>query len=122
MRAYSLDLRERIVAAVEAKIGTQSQIAITFGVSHACVKKLLRQWRTTGHLEPRPHGGGRTVRLDQTALHLLAQQVQRQPDATLEELACHLQLHPQVGVRVSPATMTRALQKLDLRRKKNTGG
>jgi transposase len=120
MKAYSLDLRERIVAAVEAHTGRQAQIAATYGVSYAFVKKLLHRWRTTASIEPLPHGGGQVARLDQPALQVLAAQVRQQPDATLAELAAHLHQHPQVGVQVSPATLTRALQKLDLRRKKNS--
>lgn len=122
MKAYSLDLRERIVATVDAKTNTQAQVATIFGVSHAFVKKLLRQRRSSGSIAPLPHGGGGTPRLDEPALAVLHAQVQHQPDATLNELARHLAAHPQVGVRVSQATVTRALQKLRLRRKKNARG
>lgn len=122
MKAYSLDLRERVVAAVDAKSGTQAEVAATLGVSYGFVKKLLQQRRRTGSMAPLAHGGGQRARLDQQALQVLGEQVRHQPDATLAELAQHLQEHPQVQVRVSLATLTRCLQKLQLRRKKNTAG
>ena len=61
MQAYSNDLRQRVVAAYDAHEGTQEQVAARFAVSTSWVRKLLRQRRTTGSIEPRPHGGGRCV-------------------------------------------------------------
>ena len=54
---YSLDLRERVVAAVDAGEGTQPQIATRFAVSLGWVEKLLRQRRRTGHIAPLGHRG-----------------------------------------------------------------
>src|ERR1700753_639931 len=60
MRAYSLDLRQKVVAAVERGDSTVEEVAATFGVGQTFVKKMLRQHRETGDLSPRPHGGGHT--------------------------------------------------------------
>jgi transposase len=86
MKAYSLDLRERIVRAYAQHLGTQQALARLFGVSLSFVEKLLRRHRTTGELAPRLHAGGRTLMCDASALAQLRQLVQAQPDATLEEL------------------------------------
>jgi transposase len=59
MRPYSEDLRERIIAALEAQDGSQAEIAERFAVSLSFVAKLWRRWRTSGSCAPRPHGGGR---------------------------------------------------------------
>jgi transposase-like protein len=50
MAAYSLDLRERIVDAVERGLGTRSKVASMFGVHESFVYKLLRQKRQRGDL------------------------------------------------------------------------
>ena len=59
MRAYSLDLRQRILEAVLRGHLTQAEVAERFSVSLSFVEKLLRRYRTSGSLMPRPHGGER---------------------------------------------------------------
>ena len=56
-RAYSDDLRFRIVRAVEEEGMSQPQAAARFAVGLASVKRYLHQWRTTGTLTARPHPG-----------------------------------------------------------------
>jgi transposase len=63
MRADSLDLRQKVVAAVERGDSTIEEVASTFGIGQTFVKKMLRQHRETGDLSPRPHGGGHAPRL-----------------------------------------------------------
>ena len=58
MKAYSVDLRTRIVEAVDRQVGSQGEVAALFEVSRTLVKKLLRQRRETGSVGPKPHGGG----------------------------------------------------------------
>ncbi len=79
MRAYSLDLRQKVVAAVERGDSTIEEVASSFGVGQAFVKKMLRQHRETGDLRPRPHGGGQTSRLSGKHLKLLRQEGRAQP-------------------------------------------
>ena len=57
MRAYSEDLRERIIEALEAQDGSQAEIAARFAVSLSFVAKLWRRWRTTASCASQPHGG-----------------------------------------------------------------
>ena len=116
MKAYSLDLRERIVRAHAQHLGSQRALATLFAVSLSFVEKLLRRHRTTGGSAPRPHAGGRAPTCDGAARALIRQLVQAQPDATLQELCAQLQ--QQQGLRVSMATMSRLLHRLGLPRKK----
>ena len=55
--ALSLDLRERVVSAVDAG-GSIRGTAARFGVAAGTVQNLLALRRETGGVAPRPHGGG----------------------------------------------------------------
>lgn len=112
MKAYSQDLRKRIVDTVQRGEGSLRQIARRFLVSVSFVTRLLQRHRSTGALEPRPHGGGNPAVLGPQDLDQLRELVRRQPDATLEELRQRL------GVSCSLMTISRALRKLGLPRKK----
>src|SRR2546421_9079093 len=105
MRAYSLDLRQKVVAAVARGDSTIEEVASAFGVGQTFVKKMLRQHRETGDLRPRPHGG-HTPRLSDKHLRLLRQEVARHPDKTAEALRDHLAECAQVSV--SRPTVSRA--------------
>ena len=120
MRAYSLDLRQKVVAAVERGDSTIEEVAASFGVGQTIVKKMLRQLRETGDLSPRPHGGGHTPRLSAKHLKLLRSEVARDPDKSVGALRDHLE--ERAGVNVSTPTVSRALSRLGLSRKKNGGG
>ena len=117
MKAYSLDLRQKIVRACDQQLGSQRAIAALFGVSQSFVEKLLHRRRTTGAVTARPHGGGARPSCDAEALALVQRLVEAQSDATLEEL-CE-QLSQQRGLRVSRPTMSRVLQRLGWPRKKS---
>lgn len=120
MRAYSLDLRQKVVAAVERGDSTIEEVAASFGVGQTFIKKMLRQHRETGDLSPRPHGGGHTPRLLAKHLKMLSAEVARRPDKTVEALREHLAERGEVSV--SAPTVSRALARLDLSRKKKHGG
>jgi transposase len=87
MGAYSTDLRARVVAAYDAGEGTLEQVAARFAVSTSWVRKILRQRRHTGSIDPRPHGGGRAPAFDAEASRRLREAVRADDDATLAELA-----------------------------------
>ncbi len=113
MRAYSNDLRERIVAAVQRGEHSLRQIARLFSVSLSCVVRLLQHQRRTGSVRPKPHPGA-PRKLDAAADARLLELVRQQPDATLAELRDRL------GVRCSLMTIARALQRHRITRKKKT--
>jgi transposase len=114
MRAYSNDLRERIVAAVERGEQSIRQIARLFSVSLSCVVRLLQRHRRTGSVQPKPHGGVPPRKLEAAAEARLLELVRAQPDATLAELRDRL------GVRCSLMTIARALKRQRITRKKKT--
>jgi len=117
MAAYSIDLRQKILHAYERRLGSQRALAHVFGVSLSYIEKVLRRYRTTGELGPKPHAGGQKPRLDAAAQVLICQRVHAHPDATLEELCAYVA--NTTGVRVSLPTMCRLVQRLDLPRKKS---
>jgi len=112
MTPYSRDLRQRIVDTVLSGDGTVGQVAERFLVSISFVTRLLQLYRTTGSVEPRPHGGGHPAVLTPEDLRRLRQLIRDRPDATLEECREHL------GSACSLATISRALCRLGLPRKK----
>jgi transposase len=116
MAAYSLDLRTRIVDALERGLGTRSEVATVFDVHESFVYKLLRQKRQRGDLAPLPHGGGAEAKLNEDQLLLLADLAPKSPDATLEQL--RVQIKKQARVELSVPTIWRALDALGLSRKK----
>jgi putative transposase len=116
MDAYSLDLRERVVAAWDQGTRPQSEIAEDFGVSLSFVSKLLRRRRQTGDAAAKPHAGGFASAVDTRAQAALRALVAQRPDATLAELGDGLA--ERCGVRRSVPVICRALQRLGLTRKK----
>jgi transposase len=120
MKAYSLDLRQRVLSAALRGDRTIPAVASLFGVSAAFVNKMLRLHRAGADLAPRPHGGGYPARLLPRHEKLLRAEVRRRKDSTLEELRAHLAEKDAVTVSVS--TVSRALIRLDLGRKKKSGG
>ena len=113
MHAYSLDLRERVVRAVDRGESTQKQIAERFGVSTAWIKKLLKRQRETGSIAPLPHGGGQKAKYEGKLLDRLRQELHQQPDATLGEL------RDRTRRDASLMAVFRALRRLGSRRKKS---
>lgn len=120
MKAYSLDLRQRVLAAALRGDRTIPEVAGLFGVSAAFINKMLRLHRAGADLAPRPHGGGYPARLLPRHERLLRSEIRRRKDSTLEELRAHLAKKD--GVEVSVSTVSRALIRLDLGRKKKSGG
>src|ERR1035437_2908993 len=113
MQTYSMDLRERVVAAYDRKTGTQEEVAARYEVSLSWLQKLLRFRRATGSIAPKPHGGGWTPKFSGARLEELKKLVEQEPDATLEELLERSQ------VEASIMAVQRALLRLDCHRKKS---
>src|SRR6202171_5889017 len=99
-RAYSLDLRERVVAAVGAGLGageSSRAVAATFKVSVASVVKWSQRFRSTGSAAARPLGGNRPYALAGERDWLL-RRLAEQPDVTLRALLAALAAR---GIQVS---------------------
>lgn len=115
MKAYSQDLRERVLAARQAG-ATQAAVATQFSVSVSFVAKLTQRQRLHGTVAARPGGRGPAPRLDTPALTQLRDCLCQTPDATLDELRGWLAALG--GPAVSRSALGRAVQGLDWRRKK----
>jgi transposase len=116
MKAYSQDLRERVVKAVDQGL-SQTEIVKLFGVSSASIKRYVKLRRETGSLAPKAIPG-RPKRKMGLLLAGLRPQLEAHPDATLEE---HCEMwEAETGVKVSSSTMGRAIQRLKWTRKKKT--
>ena len=85
MNAYSMDLRERVVAAYDDGEGSQAELASRFRVGISWIGKLLRRRRQTGSIAPKPHSGGRVPAVAGEAADRLRVAVQADPDATLAD-------------------------------------
>jgi putative transposase len=117
MKAYSIDLRQKIVEAYNNQEGSQRQLAKRFRVSLSFVHSLLQRYRQVGTVEPKIHGGGNPPKLSPEQLEVVEQLVAEDSDATLKELCLLVQQRTQV--KVSRATMGRIVLSLKLTRKKN---
>jgi transposase len=114
MKAYSEDLRERVVAAVER--GTKrSDVVEAFAVSLPTIKRWLKRRRETGGLAPKPIPGPPAIKRD-ALLEALPARLAEHADATLEQHCTWWQ--DRTGVAVSTATMSRAITALAWTRKK----
>jgi transposase len=112
-RPYSMDLRERMVRAVEAGASRRATAA-KFDVSPSCVVKLLQRWHQKGTLEPAPGSGGRRAKLADHAERVQAL-LAAAPDSTIAELRSRLAAD---GIAVSPSAISRFLKACGLTRKK----
>lgn len=116
MKAYDLDLRERIVEA-KAEGLSIAQTAQRFKVSSASVKRYVKQQREMGTLAAKKRPGKQPL-LNGKALSILEKQVRERNDLSLAE---HCQeLEQRIGLRVSLTTLHRSLGRLSITRKKDT--
>src|SRR5262245_22167591 len=116
MVAYSIDLRERVLAAIDANEGNQEQIAKRYRVSSRWIRKLLAQGAQTGSIEPKPRGTGRKLLIQGEMCESRRATIAENPDATLEEL--------REAIRFEGCTVTiwRAIKRLDITRKRSPCG
>ena len=111
MRIASADTRRRALAAYERGEKTQPEIAAIFGMSVRTFQRWWRAWRTEGRDAP-GHSPGRPRSIVGVAEQRLRQEVAKEPDATLHELAERL------GHIASYVTVHRTLEQWDLPLKK----
>ena len=105
--AYSLDLRERVIAYVQEG-GEKSQACQIFKIGRDTLYRWLRQHHTEGTLAPKARGKYTPRKLDDGAVTTY---IAAHPDATLAELG--------TAFGVSAVAMWKACQRLQITRKKN---
>jgi transposase len=115
MGIASAQVRQRAIAAYEAELGSQSQVAQLYGVNLSTFQRWLQRYRQTGRAAPLPRGHNPAA-LDEAQMRQLDGLVQQMPDATLEEL------RGAVGVECSLVAIHNALKRLGYRYKKNAAG
>src|SRR5512147_2267171 len=115
MKAYSLDIRERVMRS-RASIRTTAQ---RYEVSTNFIVRLRQRYRATGQLSPKPRGGNRRPRVDEAGGVWLHETLRQEPSLTLAELCSRYEAAH--GVTVSTSSMDRALQRVGISYKKNTG-
>src|SRR5438105_5847724 len=114
MKAYSQDVRERVLRAVDQGIA-RSEIVRVLAVSLATIGRYLKQRRETGHVRPKAIPGRPPKKMNPLQAGLQGQ-LEAFPDATLEQ---HCQSWEQTsGMQVSRWSMSRAIKRLGWTRKK----
>lgn len=114
MKAYSQDVRQRVLRAIDQD-KSQAEVAETFAISTSSIKRYLKARRQSGHVLPKDIPGRPNVK--GVALQAgLVEQLRAHSDATREQ---HCQMwEASHGVKVSPASITRARQAVGWTRKK----
>ena len=116
MKAYSLDLRQRVMNAYDEGQWTVGQLAERFKVGSWWIHKLKRQRRVEGHLAPRKGRVGQPRPLQGDDLKRLQRFVDKHCDATLQEMKDKLK------ISCTPVTIHNTLERLGYRFKKNAAG
>lgn len=114
MRPYSTDLRDRVVAAMEAG-GSCRDVGAIFGVAPSTAGNWHRQYRRTRSYAPRAIGGDRRSKLTEQA-DWIAARLAEVPDLALSDIRRELDLR---GIQVSYSGVWRTVRRLGLRFKKN---
>ena len=118
MKAYSEDLRKKIVASVERGM-SKTQAAHLFDVSLSSVKRYSRTASRGGSLEP-GRSPGRPRKADETAQLLLRKDVEERPDATISQRRRFLE--HLTGMALSDSTVRRLMKRLGFSQKNGLWG
>lgn len=117
-RAYSDDLRAKLLKSYAAGRGSLEELASQFGVSYGYAKKIRRQQLQTGTVQrPAQLRHGPTGQLTAEIRQYLRAVIATHPDVTLAELREQLRAAHQV--RISRSRLWYWLRGLGLRHKKN---
>lgn len=116
MKAYSVEFRQKIIDVYHSEPISQKGIANRFCVALSFVQKLLKQVRQTQNIAPQTYRCGKKLKLNPEQLLVLAELIEANNDATLEEL--RYLLHQKIGITISRATMGRMTQRLEMTFKK----
>jgi transposase len=114
MKAYSLDLRTRVLAAIDGRMA-RSDAVQTFQVSLGSIKRWLRLRQSRGSLAPRPRKG-RTASISAAQIATLRFQLDQFPDASLADHA--RRWNADHATTLSHWTLGRAIRRLGWSRKK----
>jgi transposase len=116
MRAYSMDIRERVIENLDQE--SIRKTAKRFRVSDYFVYRLKQQYREAGTLAPKPHEGGHGPLVDEAGGEFIRAVLAEAPELTLNELCARYEV--KFARKVSKSSMDRTLRRLDLTRKKRS--
>ena len=114
-KALSVDLRSRVVAAIESGMSCR-QAALRFGVSASSAIRWRTLARSKGDVRPGPLGGDRRSGRIEAHAELILGLLDKKRDATLEELRAGLAEH---GVAVGMGTLWRFFDRRKITLKKS---
>lgn len=117
MKAYSEDLRRKIIDAVEQRGMKQSEAARLFDVSLSSVKRYVRKSRQGRSLSPGKAPGKRPA-IDERARKLLEEDLKERPFVTLQQRCEYLRAV--ACVEVSRSTICRTIGRMGSTRKKGS--
>ena len=116
MEAYSMDLRRRVMAAVENRKEageSMTDVAKRFSVSRQWIYALQERWEKDKTLEPKLHAGGQVRKITPKLEEKLKARIEEKPDTTLKELL------EMLGIVGTLMCIWRALKRLKITRKKS---
>ena len=116
MKAYSEDLRRKIVDALNKRAMPKSEAASLFGVSLSSVKRFARMERDGVSLAPRKPPG-RPPKSNDTIRRLLSEDLAERPAASASERRRYLQR--MTGESMSDSTVRRLVRRLGHSRKED---
>ena len=119
MKAYSEDLRKKVVEAVQQRGMSKHQAARLFGMSLSSVKRYTRLATRGEPLAPRK-GGGRPPKADETTRKLLEDDIRARPAASVQQRRRFLESF--AGKTLSESTLRRLLKRMGFSRKKGLWG
>jgi transposase len=112
--ALSLDLRERVVAAIAAGSSCR-QAAERFGIGAASAIRWYTRFRQSGQVAPKPTGGDRNSHRIEAHAVLILKAYEARPEIFLRELRDRLQEH---GIETSLSGLSRFFARHGITRKK----
>ena len=113
-KPYSMDLRERVMAAITSGQGRES-VALRFEISLSSVGRYIKRFREKGALAPDKFGGHKRYALADEEERLRGW-IAECPDMTLAEIKARLH---EIGIEVGQTAISNFLRHLGLRYKKN---
>jgi transposase len=119
MKAYSEDLRKKVVQAIEQRGMSKSEAARLFSISLSSVKRYVRLANQGKSLTPRK-GGGRPPIADEATRKLLEEDIRTRPAATVADRRHFLENF--AGKTMSEPTLRRLLKRMGFSRKKGVWG
>ena len=113
--ALSVDLRSRVIAAVDGGM-SRRRATSRFGVSYSSAIRGVQQARESGDITPKPQGGARRDSIIDRHADLIMDWIDAEPDLTLSEIA--LRMEEETGYRPPPSVVHGFFQRHGVTRKK----